>query len=109
MTTYFMDFIDDEAQAYLRRASSINSTPKGAPNADRLQINKNLSMKRFIACQNIERYVEKLKIENDPLKRETLINLLTEEEAELESLSKGNVHIRCSPDAPPFSDLRRVA
>lgn len=39
------------------------------------------SMETFIELQNITRYTDQLKIENDPLKRRLLLELIAEEEA----------------------------
>ena len=74
----FADTIVDEARV-MRRANSIYSTLKGAPVADHKSAHRDLSIERFIECQNIVRYVEKLKSETDLLKRRMLIELLTQE------------------------------
>lgn len=39
------------------------------------------SVKGFIERQNIAHYVDQLKIETDPVRRDTLLKLLAEEEA----------------------------
>jgi hypothetical protein len=44
-------------------------------------------METFIEHRNIARYTEQLKIENDPLKRKLLLELIAEEEA------KGAKHV----------------
>ena len=83
------DIIFNNTQV-LRRAISIDSTLKGAPDADPQPADRDLSIEWFIECQNIVRYVEKLKTEIDPLKRKRLIELLTEEKAKQASHLKRN-------------------
>lgn len=74
----------------LRRAISIDSTLKGAPDANHQPAHRDLSIELFIECENIVRYVETLKTEIDPFKRKMLIELLTEEKAKQASHLKRN-------------------
>ena len=83
----FADTTIDEARVLIR-AHSIDAMFKRVAVADHKSAHWDLSIEWFVECQNIVRYAEKLKTEIDPLKRKSLIGLLTEEKAKQASYLK---------------------